>query len=286
MENLTSLIEKNREVFNRAYEKALEEQNKDRINLDNFVGQNGYYRQNIEEHGRRAESLTRRYEEERCDNPEEEEAKMLSIVLEAIVIDQIKKGWFGQRVDIRKTSDFDDLINHVDAVAEIKKAVGVGHLALAIDATHTSRNDKLEEKFRSIKTEIEEGRLTEIEYYENSQGTYRGRLRDVPRVVVGVDRETLFELAGLWVNGEDEKLKNHPVSILFLKEMLIQLEAFKKYTEQLGEDRLVERYNTEIETIRDILNQSDKQKIELGKLEDDYTWQAIQAESRMFNYSA
>jgi hypothetical protein len=181
-------------------------------------------------------------------------------------------------VRTRKASRYDDVVNGVDTIAEIEQENSTSHLALAIDVTH---GVMLQKKFDRIKREIDEGTLTTIKYFENSDETFRGRLLKVPRVVLGVEKSAVVELAGLWNAGKNKELATHPVQVQLIEEITVQLQSCLEYAQKTGKGDIARVYERQLRIIEGIANQPDKKKLRAQveadtSREPDRTQQAIQ----------
>src|SRR3989344_4443255 len=85
------------------------------INLAEFRGL--YSDRMIEADSAEVEQKEKRAAQERALNPERERQYKLAKVLEALVIEQGEMGeWLGSDVQVVQASEYDDLINGVDAV--------------------------------------------------------------------------------------------------------------------------------------------------------------------------
>ncbi len=242
-------------TLSQAYERALSGKGQEQIDIDHFL--RDYGAENI---AKDKEEITEReaaFEEEMT--PETREALRLGTILEAIITEQVELNeWFGQDVRTRKASRYDDIINGVDTIAEIEQQNTTSHLALAIDVTH---GILLQKKFHRIKHEIDEGTLTTVKYFENMDETFRGRLLKVPRVVLGVEKEAVIELAALWIAGKNKELASHPIQIQLLEEMVIQLQSYQEYAQKTDKDDLARIYEKQLRIIESIANQPKKRRL-------------------------
>ncbi len=162
-----------------------------------------------------------------------------SEILEAILARQIEQAnWFGENCSVVRTSEYDDLVNHTDLVAEFEEE-GI-FIRLALDVTTSQDKDTLADKIRSIEKEIDQGKLTSLEYYlsEETEPPTKGRLEMVPRVIIGTDREGVKELSDLvkktidQEKGSNLELANSQVQIELLTEVKEQLEYFIDYAKE------------------------------------------------------
>lgn len=184
-----------------------------------------------------------------------------SEILEAILARQIEQAdWFGENCFVVRTSEYDDLVNHTDLVAEFKE--GDEFIRLALDVTTSQSKDVLADKIESIKKEIDQGRLTNLKYYssEETELQTKGELKMIPRVIIGTDQEGVEELSNLvekTINrekGSNLKLANSQAQIEFLTEVKEQLEYFVDYTKGKRADfSLINKQRQVLEIINRVL---------------------------------
>jgi hypothetical protein len=155
-------------ILAQAYERALSGRGQEQIDMDRFA--DDYGAESVAKDKARVAELEAKFEAEMT--PEIQEAIRLGTILEAIVTEQAELNeWLGSDVRTRKASRYDDVENGVDVIAEIEQEHTTSHLALAIDVTH---GVFLQKKFDRIKREIDEGTLTTVKYFENTDETFRG----------------------------------------------------------------------------------------------------------------
>lgn len=186
---------------------------------------------------------------------EHDNAKELADVLEAVIYEQIKENeWLGQNTDTIRPSEYDDLVNGVDLVAEFNDSETSNHLALGIDVTFGS--DSMHKKFTRIRNEIHEDKLAVVKYYE-SHG-FKGSLTQRPRVVIGVEIETVLALTKLWMDRDTEKLRIHFVKKIILEEIVRQLRTFLVYARSINSKKAVRSYTIALNTVEKIIENSNQ----------------------------
>ena len=190
------------------------------------------------------------------------ECKKYAEIMEAIFVDLVDKAeWMGKGTKAMNTADYDDFENGIDAIAEMTQEGGFKkHLGLAMDATFANN---LNGKFNGIKGEIVRGEMAKVKYFKS--GNFKGQLSEVPHVIIGVSLGTIKELGEMWVKGDTEGLKNHPVQYQVLEEIIIQLETFEKYAEKYDKPELAQVYRDNHTTLREI-------KAEKEKIQADSGW--------------
>jgi hypothetical protein len=238
-------------------EKALKKQIKSKVAMDDFreIYGNRQVDYDLEEVAIAKANF------EKSNKPKEAESKKLATILEVILGEQAElSNWLGENAETVFTSDYDDL-KGTDMIVEFsEEEKNPTHLGLAIDATYSS---DLENKFINIKKSIKNEELSTIKYFSSEYFTspnmdFKGRLSQVPKVVVGVDNQTIEELIELWYTNKKNKyqeLANHPVQFQILEEIEMQLETFEKYAMKIGKDDIAKKYRITKNFISEILKQ-------------------------------
>ncbi|MCX6762643.1 MAG: hypothetical protein NT093_02560 [Candidatus Moranbacteria bacterium] len=208
------------------------------------------------------------------------EAEILGKIFEQIVLENFGK-WIAENVSVQEASRFDDLKNGVDAVAEIKRPAETNYLALALDATH---GNNVTNKLARIRDQIKTGKMTEVKYYQSPDDSFRGKLLQVPRVVIGADKFKVMELAKLWVDGKEDELSAHPIQFQVLEEIILQLETFRGYALFCGKISVAETYKKQLDIFRKYQSEKIKTK---GKPDTSYrstdgSFLAIEASRKNF----
>ncbi len=183
----------------------------------------------------------------------EKESSKLATILETLIHEQINiSKWFGPNARSLRPSEFDDYINGIDGIIEFRYPnAGMAFLGLGIDVTYTQELDK---KFARIKEELDSGKLAEIKYLKSSDSSLRGKVTDIPRVVVGADGETASDLARAWFK-KNPALKNDRFRIQLLLEIQMQLETFSKYAERRNNVALQKKFKEALVMVQNILKQ-------------------------------
>jgi len=207
-------------------------------------------------------------------------------VLEAVMYHQIGHGnWFGEKAQTIKPSQYDDVYNGCDLILELEDLQQkLSHLSLSIDVTFGTTTE--EKKFSAIKKNIDNGNLGKIKYFYSEHGGFRGELSKVPQVVIGVEKDIVVQLAGLWSTEgmlkekTEEMLREHPVQRVILSEILLQLQVFKNYAEETGKTTLIPTYQKNIAILEEILKE--KGFMSMGNLRNDKVFTAIRESLSIF----
>jgi len=235
-----------------------------------------YGSEKIKEDLKYVDKMERRFKEESTE--ELLMIKQLAIVFEAVFHKGAREhGWLGEGVRVIKASDVDDLRYGVDGIVEFQEEdANVDHLAIGVDVTFG--NAFVRKKFARIVEDIKRGKLPTIEYFRS--GNFRGELSNIPRVVVGAERNNLLRLSrDLFVNPDNERLAQHPYQLLQLRQMCLQLDAFEEYARRLGKKEIAKVYKRDAEIVRKILQKkSVGEGIRMVEWENDRVFAAIKEE--------
>ncbi len=204
-----------------------------------------YGKETVEKDTALAREQRAKYESDRTQ--EQKEAYMLAEIFEAIMLTEGQEsGWLGNDVQLQKTTDYDDMFNHTDMIAEWHSNRAEAHtLGLAVDVTFGARS--LEKKFERLQEDIQKGRLGKIKYAPKEQ-------TGVPRVIIGMSRETVHELMHLWMEEEYDALAKHPIQNIVLEQILAQLQSISAYAERTGSHHVADAYRKSVQTVRTLLN--------------------------------
>lgn len=180
---------------------------------------------------------------------EENGIKHIADVFEALVFQHAElSNWLGQNAETIRTSEYDDVVNGVDLIVEFTDEGTSKHLALGVDVTFGTRS--INRKFLHIKHEIERDRLADVKYFEAHNHT--GSLKQLPRVVIGVEMDTVIALAALWMNDRKKELSEHFVRDILVQEVTLQLKKFLEYAEAIGSTKATRSYREAITTIKNV----------------------------------
>lgn len=264
----------------------------DRIDEGDFVDEEKehYTEHDVSNDRRMVLTMEETFEKRHENMPENErlraeEREHLSESLEVAVLSGGQKAkWFGQESHLIRSSRYDDIFNGTDGFLEFPMEDGEPfRMALAIDASMSQDKDIIEKKMvRGIK-KLETGRM-EVKYFKSKVNDYKGKLKMVLPIVLGIESQNAQKLVHLFANiqrasGDEQKtkkiekeLQNDPSQIVFLKEIMVQLDMFAKLFRRAGSHT---RYATEkMHTIiEDILKQ--KNHIDSDDIEEDSVFKLI-----------
>ena len=194
-------------------------------------------------------------------------------IFEMIFFDQAGDSkWLGKDVKTAQVSRFDDLKNGVDSVVEFTPDGNYSVLALAVDITSSH---ELNRKFNRIKNEIDAGILPELAYFKSKAFNFMGRKFNIPRVVIGADKRTLFDLMEKWLEKDKTALAEHIIQVIIMEEIIEQLEVFIKYAESKGKQDISNIYKETLSLLLKIKGNSKIPDDQLYNAREDHVFGAI-----------
>jgi hypothetical protein len=224
-------------VLDRVHSKAQDALNKESIDPSGFIDLYGV--ENVTRDIRHVETLKSKFEKN--------EAKAAAEILEAIVCEHVElSNWLGPNAETIRTSEFDDIVNGVDMIVEFNEEMTTNHLALGIDVTFGSLS--MQKKFDRIKGEIEKDTLANVKYFE-AHG-YKGSLRQLPRIVIGVELPKVVQLAGLWERGDKKTIGSHVTKEIIAQEIERQLRTFLIYAQSVHAESAIKSYTRALHVMR------------------------------------
>ena len=255
-----------------AYKKAVELLDDERIDQRKFKGL--YGDEIIKEHSDYVEQ--RRQKIKAADSPKKIEARKYATVFEAIIHNQVDmNGWLGEHATAQKASWYDDLKNGIDEIIEFEQTElsPTSHLALGVDITFSIG---IIDKMNDIKARIDRGDIGVIKYLLTD--TYRGEMKNVPKVIIGVEMKNLNEIIKLWVDNKKRGLAQHRVKFMMLSQIMIQLNDFAQYAEKAGQTVIADSYGRVLKIVENIWEEESKKysaKNGNFNFEDDRVYSAI-----------
>jgi hypothetical protein len=201
----------------------------------------------------------------------------LAKIFEAIVFQHAElSNWFGEYATTIAASRYDDIKNGIDTIVEFEENQNAYQLALAIDVTTSSGSRS---KFDRIQKEIDEGHLAEIKYFVSENMSIHGHKANVPRVVIGADRKTIYNVINAWIEKDNRALAAHPIQIKILSEIQIQLASFKQYCENTGKTDLAGIYEKGLTIVEKIILEKNIAEADMVDLDFDEVYRAIKAQA-------
>lgn len=215
--------------------------------------------------------------------------------LEVIVGDSIEmRNWFGENAMIQRTSEVDDVLHGIDAVVELdREDEDAQRMAMAIDAYSGTSWNILEKKIkRNMERLAGNDESAKIEYFESQipdkdGNYYKGPLNDLVPIVIGISGENANDLFKKFSRllrikdlerkldpreleikrGLENDINSHPVQLLFLEEILVQLNGYNKVIEQ-DPGKVSPEIQDQVNGLQDIIKSIiSEREDELGEVE-------------------
>jgi|GEM_PF-2351347 len=192
----------------------------------------GKYSRNLEGYKLKLDEFDKIYSSGEVQKDEESVKKMMSRedsktemgeLLEGIIIEQAELSeWFGQDAALVALSEYDDRMAHGDLVLEIRNKKEE-LIRILVDVTTSGNEDTAKTKLDRSFSSIENGHLSNVKYFDSELDESKGRLVNVPRVVIGVGSETLLKLCEDIIEHKNRQ-ENNPIQLMLLDEMVYQLD--------------------------------------------------------------
>lgn len=258
--------EKEREqyILDAAYKKALETET-DQINMDEF--EDIYGKETIEAHKKHSEALREKFmNEDKLANEDPiiiEKARKYGLILEAIINEQIElNNWLGTEANTQQTCDYDDYENGIDSIVEFEHNDAKQYLGLAIDTTHAGKKG-IKRKLGRIARDLKQGKLGKLRYFRSTDGNMNGAIRNIPRVIVAIDRTNIIKIAELWIQGKQEELANHPIQFMLLTQIYEQLKAQLALARAFSFEQVEKILQTQVSIIKEKIKEQSKKIAEI-----------------------
>ncbi len=216
--------------------------------IENFQGVEGYDPTRLEKDIFTTKKLSEKFRSQ--SDPE----KQWSIIQEAIILNESElSDWFGSSTRTIRPSDHADYVEQTDGILEFPDQAKV-----AFDATYTT--DPYQ-KVHSLKEKLDEQSLHAITYFEDDERDFKGTIA-VPKVVLGFGRENLEALSLNWldaaenIEGSKQRIAEHPVQMLLIKQMLMQFSAMELYAkDNLQNEEMARTYWDLKKQLLDVFNE-------------------------------
>lgn len=225
--------------------------------------------------------------------------------LEAIMAEQIElNDWFGSDALTIIPAEYDDLHNGIDMLVEFaqepEESENFEYLALGVDITSSAYN--LDKKLDIIKDGILKGTLSQMDYFYSERDKDAKPLKfNIPKVVIGIERQAIQELSELWIGAHQAKisandqslssesrksqkerarkalnaLAEHRVRYLILEEIKLQIETYLVFARRLNKTNVITQLESSLAIIDNLLEQKDISPEDEDKNRNDFVFQAL-----------
>lgn len=221
--------------------------------------------------------------------------------------------WFGYDTLTIVPAEYDDLHNGIDMLIEFAQEIegseDFEYLALGVDVTASVYN--LDKKLVIIKNGVLKGTLSQMTYF-NSERDKKGKgLKfNIPKVIVGIERQAIQELSKLWleahqakINSNDQSfspetrksqkeraqnalraLAEHRIKYLILEEIKLQLETYLDFARKLNKTTTITQLESSLGIINGLLEQKKISDEDKNKNRNDFVFKGLVKElGRVFS---
>lgn len=231
--------EREREIMTTAYQESIRLREQDMMDPDNF---SDTYAPDLL--NRCADYVERReaeFEAQSIEDPNLIRAEVFGKTLEGILHDVIQQGAYGETVRSVATAKYDDYHGGIDEILERRTEDGTAQIGCALDFTF----GKTDKKISEIVNDIENGKQREVVFYESPFGDppeIHGRLRGIPRIVVGLDAEHIVDIAEQWL-ASPEAAKDNQLFLLVLRQIMMQADVFSEVARKKQQTEIKSKYD-------------------------------------------
>lgn len=242
--------------------------------MEDFEGEGGYSREEIEKDKREIERIKK--------DPKFKEQHERALIAAGIFYKEGElSDWLGDETNVILTSEFDDIKRGSDFVLEIPQEDD-SFERISIDITISEDQWVLEDKYRSLRTRLSDGKLTDLKYYHSEISNTHGAIENIPRAIVQIKKDQLEELckniADKGVNKAthplqfgflEEIVQNFQDQLLFVKKLNDELARNNKPQHSLAPQKLEKALNV----MQKILRQKEDEIKKRGLKEASRFWQ-------------
>ena len=249
----------------------------------------------------------KRYVRERKQQFQEQrsESTKRAQTLEAIMAEQIElSDWFGPETLTIIPAEYDDLHNGIDMLVEftqeLEESGDFEYLALGVDITSSVHS--LDKKLAIIKDGVLKGTLAQMTYFDSERNQKAKGLRfNIPKVIIGIERQAIQELSELWLEAHQAKINSHDQSLspesrksqkerargalralaehrvryLILEEIKLQLETYLDFAKKLDKTKVVAQLESSVEIVNRLLKQKVVSPEDEDKNRSDFVFKAL-----------
>ncbi len=205
----------------------------------------------------------------------DKEKHQIASVVEWMMFDQIEKSnWLGEETYTYLTSDFDDVRGGADLVIEFP--VGENEWRrMAVDVTVSEESAK--KKVLSTKEDALEERLSKVKYFESYAEEYKREIRDLPKIVLGMDVEAFKSITTELVrklrdNKQEEILEIGDLKRQMLEMIVSQSEYFKDVSHNAKVKRVYGEVKDYFKKVLDGIEMSQAKRPRL----DNKVWETVE----------
>ena len=197
----------------------------------------------------------------------------------------------GQQTTVFLASEFDDLVNHIDAVCMMKNADSdFLPIPFALDITYNTNDEDLDKKFGWRHPQLGITGFATVKYFEDTFSMKpqiaKGRIGVLPRFVIGFSPELSNEITELrMMSGGWESLRREELTTkakwCVLRELKAQSEQMLKYLERHKSENLFSELYQNVQAIDGFVGGAIEAAAEADKEHPD--WISYPDRDQVFN---
>ncbi len=161
-------------------------------------------------------------------------AEKLGKIFESAFIDTVNNHhWLGENGEVVKASLYDDF-HGIDMISTfVPEGKPAQSLVIGSDLTFSTKS--VGSKFQKTLRGVCAGHLATVKYFHSELEGYTGRKSNVPRTVIGLDKQNLPEMIRLWVHDPENPLEEY--RSLIIHQMYSQTSTLRDYLgKELGKN--------------------------------------------------
>ena len=188
----------------------------------------------------------------------------------------------------------------VEFTQELEESGDFEYLALGVDITSSVHS--LDKKLAIIKDGVLKGTLAQMTYFDSERNQKAKGLRfNIPKVIIGIERQAIQELSELWLEAHQAKINSHDQSLspesrksqkerargalralaehrvryLILEEIKLQLETYLDFAKKLDKTKVVAQLESSVEIVNRLLKQKVVSPEDEDKNRSDFVFKAL-----------
>lgn len=166
-----------------------------------------------------------------------EESFQHSEIMQAMIVDCINEGWFGD-MKAMMSSEYDDIAKGVDAIMQSKDAQRKNtYIGTSFDFTLAEKPDHILKKLtKNWQRSVEEGKVPSVKYFIDPD-TKEKRSLSLPKCIVIGTNQDIEELATAYLENNEQTKRNHPFRFTMIDQIEEQLDKAIVFFQQEKELR-------------------------------------------------
>jgi hypothetical protein len=159
--------------------------------------------------------------------------------------------WFGKQSEIVKSSLYDDFHGVDMIVTMMPEGKRAQNFLVSSDLTFS--NNSFGTKFELTLRNIQQGNLATVKYFHSDLEGFTGQKTNVPRTIIGLDKNNLPEMLRKWIHSPEDTLPEYRA--ILLHQLNTELIGFRNYIgNRLGtKHRAYMAYDSAAEVMSDVV---------------------------------